>query len=212
MVWNCWRFIFKQSFWWIVLNRDKCLGMKWFMNRLKGVFPVESYCQLDRFQNDRYSPKSYVTLFDEIKSLTVEYEQLLQKSSAVTNFTVNRTYFGKEHVLRTMMLLILIAILLHWKKLDLLGSIMISEYPALIQTHKNADKHHSSIESDPSSECSFRVYCEFLKLHYLYNWTPFMNGNSDAEVQAQIHTLYRVRELCKSNGFRNVQKDEVTEK
>lgn len=88
---------------------------------------------------------------------------------------------------------------------------MTSEHAALIQLHNTADKNHSSTASDLRTQSCCRVYREFAKFHSLYNCIPFMNVKNYAEVKAQIHTLYRVRELCKSNVFRTVKHAEVTE-
>lgn len=91
----------------ILSNKHTSKDMKWFVTKFTEGVPIESSCQLARFQNHREYQKYYVSLalFDEIQNLREKYEQLSRTSSSVTNVAVARTTFGQESVSRTMTIL-----------------------------------------------------------------------------------------------------------
>lgn len=92
--------------------------------------------------------------------------------------------------------------------MDTFGSIMASEHPALINAYNTVDKAHFSISSDLRTQGDCRVQLELRKIQPMYKCTPLLTANTDAQAEAQIHTLYRVRYLCKQNGFRTLQNSE----
>lgn len=196
---------------WMLTNREDWKNISWFVTKLKGGFPVERYRQLARFQNHRHSPKYYVSLtfYDEVYNLRTEYNRLSAQSQAVSNVSVARTYFGQEQVSRTMTMLASTAVRLPQRTIETLGAIMNSEHPDLLDFKKqdHGPKSSTSCISIGNDDC--RVFRQFVKLHSIYNCSPFMNVKTEDDIEAQVNTLFRVRDVCKSIGFRTVQHQDV---
>lgn len=136
----------------------------------------------------------FLTFFGELNNLRDEYDILSTKASNVTNTAVAKTYFGKDNVSRTMRMLSSTPVRLNRKALSTLGLIMNSKDPELTQ----------NTLSDPMGDsiCAQCVFRHVMKIYYLYNCLAFMNAKTKQAVQAEVHTLYRVRENAESLLFK----------
>lgn len=197
---------------WLIINRLRWKKFKWFVTILKGGFPVDRYRQLARFQNHRHSPKYNVSLtfYDELFNLKSEYERLKLETPNPTNAQVARTYFGTTTASRTMTMMASLAIRLGPDVMTTLGKIVNSEFPEICIKNKNIDSHGATTADEVKKIVDCRIYRSFVKMNSLYTSTCFMNPKTPVQEQAQVNTLYRVRDIFTTNGFRTIQHRDVT--
>lgn len=86
---------------------------------------------------------------------------------------------------------------------------MDSIAPKLFQSQHNVGNNTSEMASGLLSDGDCRVFCEFSKFYSLYKCSQFMNAKTNFDIEAQINILYRVKKLCKTNGFRNLKHNDV---
>lgn len=181
--------------------------MLWGFTKLKGGFPVERYRRLAIFQNHLHSPKYYISMtsFDEVNNVSKEYDRLCAKTNNVGNTVIARTYFGHDKVSRTVKMHALRAMRVHRTTLHTLGTIMNSEHPGQCQSQPISSTKSGAVLCSAGNDRDFSVYREFVKLHSLYNCSPFIKAKADNDIEAQVKTLHIVKEVCKCNSFHTVQ-------
>jgi len=123
---------------------------------------------------------------------------------------VSRAYFGSKNVSRTMRMLSSLAIRLHPTVLHHIGLITNRDESSVLLKDKERNCSSATTERDVMKVKDCRVYKSFVKLNSLYGSTHFMNAAEKFGEEAQINTLYRVKELCEMNNYKTVQQDEVS--
>lgn len=87
---------------------------------------------------------------------------------------------------------------------------MNSEQPFLCTAQTELDNHGAAAAEEPTNWVDHRVLKRFIRLHYLYCFTPYMNCKANMESFAQVKTLYRVQTIYKAKRFRTVQHNDIT--
>lgn len=197
---------------WLVENNESWKNYSWFVTLLSGGHSVDRYRQLSRFQNHRHSPRYNIrlTLFDELNNLKSEYSRLALGDRKPSNTAVAQSYFGTVNVSRTMTMLASTAVRLPKPVIQTVGHIMNSEHPDLCTGEPDFENHGATTQRDALSWVDCRVYRSFIRLQSLYGSTMYMNPKCELDEKAQVNTLYRVQNLCRSNGFRTVQHTDVS--
>ncbi len=198
---------------WLKRNKKQWESFLWYVTIVKGGHSVHEYEKLARFQNHRHSPKYYVevTLYDQLKNLRKDYDRMRLLKQSVSQRTVAQSYFGFNGVNRTMTMLASVAIRLPEQVIRELGYIMNTDYPKICLKEESIDCSAAKTEEEVMSNQDCRVFRSFLKLNSLYCSKAFMNHSSEHGVDAQVNTLYRLKNLYSMNGYNCIQSDTVTE-
>jgi len=80
-----------------------------------------------------------------------------------------------------------------------IGEIINSEHPELVLRPR---EEYDSDRSELLHSVDCRVYRKFVNITSLKSATVFMKAEGELGVQAQINALYRVRDLCRENGYK----------
>ena len=140
----------------------------------------------------------------------MEYQQLSSHSNNVTKMDVARAYFGSKNASRTMSMLSSLAIRLPPNVLHHICLITNREEPSVLLKDKEWNCSSATTEREVMTVKDCRVYKSFVKLNSLYGSKYFMNAAEKFGEEAQINTLYRIKELCEMNNYKTVQQDEVS--
>lgn len=103
-----------------------------------------------------------------------------------------------------------VAVRLPTTTLQTLGLIINGEYAELCLSNTNIDSGDCVTAQQTKATMDCRVYENILKLQSLYASSAFMNAKTKQAETAQVNCLYRLRDVCRNNGFKSVQHTNVT--
>lgn len=177
----------------------------WPVTLLKGGHDIQILKQLARQQNLKHNETYYVesTFYDVLRGLRQESERLgalMNKKPSARQ--IAEAYDGCSHQKEnTVRQTASTALRLDTAVIDAVGDIMNSEHPDLV-----VQQPGSSVKDESSAvktiDC--RVFRRFIHISSLKSATAFMNACGRDGIEAQINTLYRLRDVCKQQKFKPV--------
>ena len=185
---------------------DTWKGFSWPVTVLKGGHNVSVLKQLARQQNAKHSVECFVetTFYDTIRGLRDEAQRLSREANGKKPSAreVAEAFDGMPHGREsTVKQCATFAMRIPERVIEVIGEIINSEHPELASGQKEAGRSpHSAQAVMSSTDC--RVYRKFVNITSLKSATTFMNAGGDSGLECQINTLWRLRDLCRSNGFK----------
>ena len=177
----------------------------WPVTILKGGHSLQVLKQLGRHQNRKHDASFFIesTLYDTLIGLREESDRLRTMSNGKqpTAKQIASAYDGCTHLKdNTMRQTATTAVRLPLKVIHEIGKIMNSEHPELAEPLSSGEKIGDSVSAMHTVDC--RVFRRFINITSIKSATKFMNATGPDAEQNQINTLYRLREISRSNKFK----------
>lgn len=190
-------------------------GFMWFVCLLKGGQPFERYRQLAVFQNARHDNSFYVetTFFDLVNNIKQQYHSLKCQNLNCSGVAVTEAYTGvtiDDKRSRTLVQMANTAIRMPDEVIAAIGTVCSEEYPDLCLCSPKHNVSDVKTKGEIMELVDCRVYRNMLNITSLKSAKVFMNATGVDGQRAQISTIFKSRDVCKSNQFKPVKHTDIT--